>query len=60
MRPTLSGRMPFVVMALLLSLGLLSPSLLLAEQMGLGTADLQRIEVVGTPIQEARYAFRRA
>lgn len=35
-------------------------TLLLAERMGLGSADLKQIEVLGVPIQEARYAFRRA
>ena len=30
---------------------------LLAEQLGLGTTDLKRIEVVGTSIEQARYRF---
>ena len=34
-------------------------TLKLAEQLGLGTRDLKRIEVVGTPIAEARVNFRR-
>jgi len=29
----------------------------LAEDAGLGTRDLKRIEVIGTPIQEARFDF---
>ncbi|MGO9275716.1 MAG: DUF362 domain-containing protein [Terriglobia bacterium] len=33
-------------------------TLKLAEQLGLGTRDLNRIEVVGTPIAEARVNFR--
>ncbi len=33
-------------------------TLLLAEKMGLGSADLRRIPVLGTPIQEARSTFR--
>lgn len=35
-------------------------ALLAAEGMGLGSADLRRIAVAGTPIEEARYLFRRA
>jgi hypothetical protein len=31
----------------------------LAEQHGVGTRDLRRIEVVGTPIAEAVYDFRK-
>jgi hypothetical protein len=30
----------------------------IAEQAGVGTRDLRRIEVVGTPIAEARFDFR--
>ena len=30
----------------------------LAEELGVGTRDLTRIEVTGTPIEEARYRFR--
>jgi len=33
-------------------------TLRLAEDVGLGTRDLKRIEVVGVPIQKARYRFR--
>jgi uncharacterized protein (DUF362 family) len=33
-------------------------TLLLAEEMGLGSADLQRIPVLGTPVHEARFDFR--
>lgn len=33
-------------------------TLLLAEQLGVGTRDLKRIEVVGTPIREALFSFR--
>ena len=32
-------------------------TLRLAEQLGVGTRDLNRIEVVGTPIVKARYKF---
>ncbi len=32
-------------------------TLLLAESLGVGSADLRRIEVVGTPISQARYNF---
>jgi hypothetical protein len=32
-------------------------TLKLAEQLGAGTRDLSRIEVVGTPIAKARYKF---
>jgi hypothetical protein len=32
--------------------------LLLAEQLGVGSADLSRIEVAGVPIQEAMFDFR--
>jgi uncharacterized protein (DUF362 family) len=35
-------------------------TLRLAEQLGLGTRDLSRIEVLGTPIAKARFDFRRA
>ncbi len=35
-------------------------TLRLAEQLGVGTRDLRRIEVVGVPIAEARYKFRGA
>ena len=35
-------------------------TLQLAEQQGLGTRDLKRIEVIGTPIAEARISFRNA
>jgi uncharacterized protein (DUF362 family) len=35
-------------------------TLRLAEQLGVGTRDLDRIEVVGTPIAKARFNFRRA
>jgi len=35
-------------------------TLRLAEQLGLGTRDLRRIEVVGTPIREAVFRFRAA
>jgi uncharacterized protein (DUF362 family) len=31
----------------------------LAEQAGLGTRDLKRIEVLGVPVREARFDFRR-
>lgn len=34
-------------------------TLKLAEQLGLGTRDLKRIEVIGTPISKARIDFRR-
>jgi uncharacterized protein (DUF362 family) len=33
-------------------------SLKLAEELGVGTRDLQRIEVIGTPIAQARFNFR--
>jgi uncharacterized protein (DUF362 family) len=33
-------------------------TLRLAEDVGLGTRDLKRIEVVGVPIEKARYRFR--
>jgi uncharacterized protein (DUF362 family) len=33
-------------------------TMLLAEQLGLGTTDLKQIEVVGTPIREALFSFR--
>ena len=32
-------------------------TLRLAEQLGVGTRDLNRIEVVGTPIANSRYRF---
>jgi hypothetical protein len=32
-------------------------TLRLAESLGVGTRDLKRIEVVGTPIARARYKF---
>jgi hypothetical protein len=32
-------------------------TLRLAEQLGVGTRDLSRIEVLGTPIDRARYRF---
>jgi uncharacterized protein (DUF362 family) len=32
-------------------------TLKLAEQLGVGTRELNRIEVVGTPIAKARYRF---
>jgi uncharacterized protein (DUF362 family) len=32
-------------------------TLRLAESLGVGTRDLKRIEVVGTPIERARYKF---
>jgi len=35
-------------------------TLRLAEHLGVGTRDLQQIEVVGTPISQARFDFRRA
>jgi uncharacterized protein (DUF362 family) len=35
-------------------------TLRLAEQLGVGTRDLSRIEVLGTPIARARFNFRRA
>lgn len=35
-------------------------TLKLAERLGLGTPDLKRIEVIGTPISKARIDFRRA
>jgi uncharacterized protein (DUF362 family) len=35
-------------------------TLLLAESMGLGTADLKQIEVRGVPVQEAMFPFRRS
>lgn len=35
-------------------------TLRLAEEVGLGTRDLKRIEVLGVPIEKARYPFRRA
>jgi len=35
-------------------------TLRLAEQLGVGTRDLSRIEVLGTPIAKARFNFRRA
>jgi uncharacterized protein (DUF362 family) len=35
-------------------------TLRLAEELGLGTRDLRRIEVLGTPIAKARFDFRRA
>ncbi|MBI2685457.1 MAG: DUF362 domain-containing protein [Acidobacteria bacterium] len=34
-------------------------TLLLAEQLGLGSADLKKIPILGVPISEARFAFRR-
>jgi uncharacterized protein (DUF362 family) len=34
-------------------------TLRLAEDVGIGTRDLKRIEIVGTPIREALYSFRR-
>ena len=33
-------------------------SLRLAEELGVGTRDLKRIEVIGTPIAEARFDIR--
>ena len=33
--------------------------LLLAQEFGVGTCDLKRIEVAGTPISQALYPFRR-
>jgi hypothetical protein len=33
-------------------------TLRLAELHGIGTRDLRRIEVVGVPIEQARYKFR--
>jgi uncharacterized protein (DUF362 family) len=33
-------------------------TLKLAEQLGLGTRDLNRIEVIGVPISKARVSFR--
>jgi uncharacterized protein (DUF362 family) len=35
-------------------------TLLIAEQLGLGSADLSRIPILGTPLAEARYSFRKA
>ena len=35
-------------------------TLRLAEELGIGTRDLRRIEVLGTPISKARYDFRRS
>jgi hypothetical protein len=35
-------------------------TLRLAEQLGLGTRDLRRIEVLGTPISKALFKFRAA
>ncbi len=35
-------------------------TLRLAEDVGLGTRDLKRIEVAGTPIREALFSFRSA
>jgi hypothetical protein len=35
-------------------------TLRLAEQLGVGTRDLSRIEVLGTPIAEARFDFRQS
>ncbi len=35
-------------------------TLRLAEQLGVGTRDLSRIEVLGTPISEARFNFRQS
>ncbi len=35
-------------------------TLALAEQIGVGTRDLNRIEVIGTPIEKARFNFRAA
>ena len=35
-------------------------TLRLAEELGVGTRDLRRIEVIGTPIAEARFNFRKA
>ena len=32
-------------------------TLRLAEELGVGTRDLKRIEVVGTPIEQARFSF---
>jgi uncharacterized protein (DUF362 family) len=34
-------------------------TLKLAEQLGVGTRDLSRIEVIGTPIAEAKFDFRK-
>jgi hypothetical protein len=33
-------------------------TLRLAEELGVGTRDLSRIEVIGTPIREALFKFR--
>jgi hypothetical protein len=33
-------------------------TLRLAEEHGVGTRDLRRIEVIGTPIAQARFPFR--
>ena len=33
-------------------------TLRLAEEVGIGTRDLQRIEVLGTPIEQVRFDFR--
>ena len=35
-------------------------TLRLAEELGIGTRDLRRIEVLGTPISKARFDFRRS
>jgi hypothetical protein len=35
-------------------------TLRLAEQLGVGTRDLNRIEVLGTPISKGRFNFRSA
>jgi len=35
-------------------------TLRLAEQLGVGTRDLKQIEVLGTPIAKARFAFRQS
>ena len=32
-------------------------TLRLAEELGVGTRDLRRIEVVGTPVEQARFSF---
>jgi hypothetical protein len=29
----------------------------LAEELGVGTRDLKRIEVVGTPVEQAKFSF---
>jgi hypothetical protein len=33
-------------------------TLRLAEELGVGTRDLKRIEVIGTAVQQARFRFR--